>query len=174
MTAAVVLMAYGSPDRLEDVPAYYADIRGGRPIAPALLADLVARYDHGELPLADLAVILGASQHAVRRSLHELKVDTSNGAARRRQATHRWEKARGYSPAPPTGTRSGCTARGTASTTSPPTWGAAPEPRSRSWPARASRRARSGTARSSATPAAGSSTRGRSPRSSSRCGWRGA
>jgi ferrochelatase len=44
MTSAVVLMAYGSPDRLEDVPAYYADIRGGRPIKPELLADLVARY----------------------------------------------------------------------------------------------------------------------------------
>jgi protoporphyrin/coproporphyrin ferrochelatase len=37
-------MAYGSPDRLEDVPAYYADIRGGRPIAPEHLADLVERY----------------------------------------------------------------------------------------------------------------------------------
>jgi ferrochelatase len=44
MTTAVVLMAYGSPDRLEDVPAYYADIRGGRPIAPENLADLVERY----------------------------------------------------------------------------------------------------------------------------------
>jgi len=42
--AAVVLMAYGSPDRIEDVPAYYADIRGGRPIAPEHLEDLVARY----------------------------------------------------------------------------------------------------------------------------------
>jgi protoporphyrin/coproporphyrin ferrochelatase len=42
--AAVVLMAYGSPDRLDDVPAYYADIRGGRPIAPDHLADLVERY----------------------------------------------------------------------------------------------------------------------------------
>ena len=41
---AVVLMAYGSPERLEDVPAYYADIRGGRPIAPENLADLVERY----------------------------------------------------------------------------------------------------------------------------------
>jgi ferrochelatase len=41
---AVILMAYGSPDRLADVPAYYADIRGGRPIAPEHLADLVARY----------------------------------------------------------------------------------------------------------------------------------
>ena len=44
MNAAVVLMAYGSPDRLEDVPAYYADIRGGRPIKPEHLEDLVARY----------------------------------------------------------------------------------------------------------------------------------
>src|SRR5207342_136355 len=41
---AVVLMAYGSPDRLADVPTYYADIRGGRPIRPELLDDLVARY----------------------------------------------------------------------------------------------------------------------------------
>jgi ferrochelatase len=37
-------MAYGSPERLADVPAYYADIRGGRPIAPAHLDDLVERY----------------------------------------------------------------------------------------------------------------------------------
>ena len=37
-------MAYGSPERLADVPAYYADIRGGRPIAPENLEDLVARY----------------------------------------------------------------------------------------------------------------------------------
>ena len=44
MSTAVVLMAYGSPDRIEDVPAYYADIRGGRPIRPELLDDLVARY----------------------------------------------------------------------------------------------------------------------------------
>ena len=44
MKAAVVLMAYGSPERLSDVPAYYSDIRGGRPIAPENLADLVERY----------------------------------------------------------------------------------------------------------------------------------
>src|SRR5436309_1701987 len=37
-------MAYGSPERLADVPAYYADIRGGRPIRPELLEDLVERY----------------------------------------------------------------------------------------------------------------------------------
>jgi len=44
MKTAVVLMAYGSPDRLDDVPAYYADIRGGRPIAAHNLEDLVGRY----------------------------------------------------------------------------------------------------------------------------------
>jgi len=37
-------MAYGSPESLDDVPAYYADIRGGRPIRPELLEDLTERY----------------------------------------------------------------------------------------------------------------------------------
>jgi ferrochelatase len=44
MSEAVVLMAYGSPDRIADVPAYYADIRGGRPVKPEHLDDLVDRY----------------------------------------------------------------------------------------------------------------------------------
>ena len=39
-----MLMAYGSPERLADVPAYYSDIRGGRPVAPEHLDDLVERY----------------------------------------------------------------------------------------------------------------------------------
>ena len=41
---AVILMAYGSPERVADVPEYYSDIRGGRPIAPEHLDDLVSRY----------------------------------------------------------------------------------------------------------------------------------
>jgi ferrochelatase len=44
VSEAVVLMAYGSPERLLDVPAYYADIRGGRPITKDRLEHLVARY----------------------------------------------------------------------------------------------------------------------------------
>jgi ferrochelatase len=44
VNTAVVLMAYGSPDRIEDIPAYYADIRGGRPVRPELLIDLTERY----------------------------------------------------------------------------------------------------------------------------------
>jgi protoporphyrin/coproporphyrin ferrochelatase len=37
-------MAYGSPERLADVPAYYRDIRGGRPIAGEQIDNLVERY----------------------------------------------------------------------------------------------------------------------------------
>jgi len=44
VTPAVILMAYGSPDRLSDVRAYYGDIVGGRPVRPEALADLVERY----------------------------------------------------------------------------------------------------------------------------------
>jgi protoheme ferro-lyase len=56
MSEAVVLMAYGSPERLADVPAYYADIRGGRPIAPEHLADLVERYRRLGIEQALIAV----------------------------------------------------------------------------------------------------------------------
>ena len=41
---AVLLMAYGSPDRLDQVEAYYTDIRRGHPPAPELLEELVGRY----------------------------------------------------------------------------------------------------------------------------------
>jgi protoporphyrin/coproporphyrin ferrochelatase len=44
MTDAVLLMAYGSPERLEDVPAYYEDIRGGRPVPEKRVQELVERY----------------------------------------------------------------------------------------------------------------------------------
>ena len=44
MSTAVVLMAYGSPERIDDVRAYYSDIRGGRPIRRELLEQLTERY----------------------------------------------------------------------------------------------------------------------------------
>jgi protoporphyrin/coproporphyrin ferrochelatase len=44
MTDAVLLMAYGSPDRLDQVEAYYTDIRRGSPPSPELLEELVGRY----------------------------------------------------------------------------------------------------------------------------------
>jgi protoporphyrin/coproporphyrin ferrochelatase len=37
-------MAYGSPSSPEDIPAYFADIRGGRPASPNAVAELKERY----------------------------------------------------------------------------------------------------------------------------------
>jgi ferrochelatase len=76
MSDAVVLMAYGSPERLDDVPAYYADIRGGRPIAPENLADLVERYRRlGVEDSNPLNEITEATRAALEREL-ELPVHT--------------------------------------------------------------------------------------------------
>jgi ferrochelatase len=41
---AVLLMAYGGPRSLDEVEAYYTDIRRGSPPSPELLADLLRRY----------------------------------------------------------------------------------------------------------------------------------
>ena len=63
-------MAYGSPERLDDVPAYYADIRGGRPIAPEHLEDLVARYRRLGIEDANpLNAITEATRAALEREL---------------------------------------------------------------------------------------------------------
>ncbi len=37
-------MAYGSPERAEDIPAYFSDIRGGRPVRQEAVDGLVERY----------------------------------------------------------------------------------------------------------------------------------
>jgi len=52
----VLLMAYGTPARPEDVEAFYTDVRGGRPPGPEQLADLQRRY----------AAVGGISQMAAR------------------------------------------------------------------------------------------------------------
>ena len=70
MSDAVVLMAYGSPERLADVPAYYSDIRGGRPIAPEHLEDLVERYRRlGIEDSSPLNAITEATRAALERVL---------------------------------------------------------------------------------------------------------
>ena len=69
---AVILMAYGSPDRLADVPAYYADIRGGRPVRPELLDDLVARYAALGIDDSDGPSPLNAVTEETRAALEEL------------------------------------------------------------------------------------------------------
>ena len=37
-------MAYGSPERPEDIPAYFSDIRGGRPVRQEAVDELTERY----------------------------------------------------------------------------------------------------------------------------------
>jgi len=65
-TIGVLLMAYGSPDTIEDVEPYYTHIRGGRAPSPELLEELKERYRQvgGRTPLA-------AISEATRSALEE-------------------------------------------------------------------------------------------------------
>jgi protoporphyrin/coproporphyrin ferrochelatase len=70
-------MAYGSPERLADVPAYYRDIRGGRPIASELVEDLVERYRLlGIDDESPLNAITEETRAALERELGEVPVFT--------------------------------------------------------------------------------------------------
>jgi ferrochelatase len=53
---AVLLMAYGTPNSLDEIEPYYTDIRGGRKPSPENLRELVARYEKigGRTPLLDI------------------------------------------------------------------------------------------------------------------------
>jgi protoporphyrin/coproporphyrin ferrochelatase len=53
---AVLLMAYGSPSRLDDVEAYFTDIRGGRTPSAEAVEELTARYQRVGVPTPLLAV----------------------------------------------------------------------------------------------------------------------
>ncbi len=44
MTPGLLVMSYGTPERLEDVEPYYTHIRRGNPPPPELLDELVGRY----------------------------------------------------------------------------------------------------------------------------------
>ncbi|HET9681205.1 MAG TPA: ferrochelatase [Candidatus Limnocylindrales bacterium] len=65
---AVLLMAYGSPDNLDQVEAYYTDIRRGSPPPPELLEELIDRYRAigGGSPLSRL---VEAQRAALEREL---------------------------------------------------------------------------------------------------------
>ncbi len=49
-------MAYGSPEHPEDIPAYFEDIRGGRPVRPEAVEALTERYRRigGRSPLNEI------------------------------------------------------------------------------------------------------------------------
>ena len=99
-------MAYGSPERLADVPAYYADIRGGRPIAPEHLEDLVERYRRlGIEDSSPLNAITEETRAALERELGAARLHRDEaldaadrrrrrGGARRRRGDRRRPRAR--------------------------------------------------------------------------------
>src|SRR5512139_3851572 len=62
MKNAVLVMAYGGPDSLEDIEPYLLDIRGGRPTSPELVEEIRERYARigGRSPL--LAITLAQAQ----------------------------------------------------------------------------------------------------------------
>ncbi|HEX9094724.1 MAG TPA: ferrochelatase [Candidatus Dormibacteraeota bacterium] len=64
---AVLLMAYGSPNRLEDVEPYFTDIRGGRKPSREAVEDLTSRYRRVGVPTPLLAVSMELGRELERR-----------------------------------------------------------------------------------------------------------
>ncbi len=78
MKTAVLIMAYGGPDSLEDIEPYLLDIRGGRPTSPELVAEIRERYARigGRSPLLE---ITRAQANALEACLNSL-TSGQNGA----------------------------------------------------------------------------------------------
>lgn len=68
---AVLLMAYGTPDRPEDVQAYFTHIRGGRTPSPEAVTRLRSRYAlvGGRTPLLDITNELASRLEQELRSV---------------------------------------------------------------------------------------------------------
>lgn len=56
MNTAILLMAYGGPNSLDELEPYLLDVRGGRPVSPELLDEMSQRYASigGRSPLLDI------------------------------------------------------------------------------------------------------------------------
>lgn len=67
--SAVLILAYGSPESLDDIEAYLLDIRGGRPTSPGLVAEIKDRYARigGASPLYRITVAQAQATAAVLR-----------------------------------------------------------------------------------------------------------
>jgi protoporphyrin/coproporphyrin ferrochelatase len=63
---AVLLMAYGSPNRLEDVEPYFTDIRGGRTPSREAIDELTSRYRRVGVPTPLLAVSMALGRELER------------------------------------------------------------------------------------------------------------
>ncbi len=63
---AVVLLAHGTPESLDQMPEYLARVRGGRPPSPELLAEMTGNYRAigGRSPLTDITRAQAAALQA--------------------------------------------------------------------------------------------------------------
>ncbi|HEY4846040.1 MAG TPA: ferrochelatase [Candidatus Dormibacteraeota bacterium] len=66
---AILLMAYGSPNRLDEVEAYFTDIRGGRKPSREAVEELTSRYRRVGVPTPLLAVSMELGR-ALERQLN--------------------------------------------------------------------------------------------------------
>ena len=73
---AVLLMAYGSPDRLDEVEPYFTDIRGGRTPSREAIEELTERYRLVGVPTPLLAVSTDLAQQLEA----SLRVNPPDGA----------------------------------------------------------------------------------------------
>ncbi len=54
---AVLLLAHGTPDRIEEIPAYLANVTGGRPLPASVVAEIQHRYSLiGRSPLTEITM----------------------------------------------------------------------------------------------------------------------
>ncbi len=54
---AVLLIAHGTPDRIEEIPAYLANVTSGRPLPPEVVAEIQHRYSLiGHSPLTEITM----------------------------------------------------------------------------------------------------------------------
>ena len=62
-----LLLAYGGPDSLDDIPEYLSDIRGGRPTPQPLIDDITERYRliGGRSPLLSITRSVAAKLQAL-------------------------------------------------------------------------------------------------------------
>ncbi len=67
MTRAVLLMAHGTPESLDQMPEYLARVRGGRPPSPELIEEMTRNYAAigGRSPLTDITRAQAAALEAV-------------------------------------------------------------------------------------------------------------
>ena len=88
MKSAVLLLAHGAPERVEDVPEYLSYVRGGQPVAPRVVEEVASRYREigGSSPLTywtrvqaeALEKMLGVPVFFGMRNWHPLIKETMN------------------------------------------------------------------------------------------------